>query len=602
MKLFHLLHILGVYYGKSISDLLVNSKTLDLCAAPGNMSVLMANLGAATSIHTNDRRELNHPLITRNTTINPMLETGDQDWSNNFAADDNRKYWIVVSDGWSEVMIDSVNLFWAQVHVAAHKVMEGGSLIIKCFNSFDELFPETTSIPAVITDMGKIQEGTQFKLGVFGHFAHWCIYKPAGSSGDNSEYYFMFMGFRVLPILDDKFGRESLRRAYCRSMHALQSVVQTQYVMYTSPKSKFALENAPLAFLQKWPHTPVSTPIYNDVPVSIVMGSMFKRPQLQRLCSHTNIAMGIQLWAAKHFFYTVELQTDTLEEVKGPAAIHRIEMRQGRYDYVENFMRWATCLSDCNTKEFINYKGFMNELILSYGIVSKLRTTYSSSGPEQQKNWRATVFWDDAPMNNPICAALNKQLFQSSYVKNKKIAEHSAYKHVVEKLIGCVITEAVDTPLSATDRIHRADGKSLHEYVWEYSKTKLEASELSAFKSGFEFVPYSQLSCLIGELNCKISYKVASPPQHSTEKQLSDACVTDADSAVRQLCTVAEQPVSSVTRFIKIATATIGLTTEQIRQQLIDTLGVTLPLDELAGLIESVCWTADLDGVRLHFS
>jgi len=407
VKLFYMLSILSVYYSKSVPALVFKNRMLDMCSSPGRMSQLLSSLGGDVYVHGAELTDV--PTIQRCTSIAKWIKVcpiGEiNDWKVNITShDDDNSYKLVVSDGYYMDPVKGVNdadFFWNQLYIAMHKVAVGGTIIIKCFNSFNHLFPKVVGSDRPPTsNFRKISRSENARQDVFRFFAHWGLCKPAASSIDNDEYYVMFCGYRDVPSVLEPMDYFTVRDSFNSGHWAIkffQWKYQRRYKRKQNTVIKVSSLTPHLSFLG---HQPLNDPIYNDLPYSMVVNTIAGLPQLGDLSkdsySYTtgtllpypdkmvqmiprSIESAVALWRSNKFHYEVKIRRgDEVYSVAGPPCITTIDIKHNRLDLLATFMKWLVGRVDADNRDStIIFKSFALEILAMHSEVNRLVSVYA---------------------------------------------------------------------------------------------------------------------------------------------------------------------------------------------------------------------------------
>jgi len=472
LKLYTILRLLTVYYGKSMPDYCTNLRTLDLCADPGNMTELLLALGARAYMQNFPGADSANVCTTiRNWFFIPAGNRVPVDWSANITSStDNHTYDLVVADGYDPVfgIEQQHELFWLEVYVALHKLAYSGTLVIKTVNNFVELFGPRTTVPTV--DVGLDIHVARFILEIdgrarcelFSRFAHWALVKPIGSSFANSERYLVLMGYRPTPTMPADY--HSLRSVYnivdCDIDNAVRAACACAKAM--QPTQKYVLAEQIPALLRNVSFEPrIPSPIYTDQDVNATLSESLMPLESTSQSFFIDfvpqvLTDAVVLWGQ---VFTTEgvltLLDSSTVQLKVPSTFCSITVTANRYAQLAEHMIWCTKAISVN-----NHKAFMLEMAQNNGFANRFKTSYHSEGPKNMLTWRAVVTWGDdgADVGNVFIASVLRRAFTSKWMPTKKVAEQAAFKLAVGSYTGAVITEiAIKDPNVAGTRSNPLD-------------------------------------------------------------------------------------------------------------------------------------------------
>lgn len=452
LKLYTILRLLNVYYGKDMLQYCTNLKTLDLCASPGNMSDLLIYLGAKPLVQ--GYSGVGH--LTVCTTIAPWFvvpKVGSEPSAyayNITSHTDAHSYDLILADGYDpkRTVHGQIDLFWTEVYVALHKLAFGGTFVVKLVNTFTEVFGGPVQLTPI--DVGHDLHVARFvsclpgraRYELFSRFAHWSLVKPIGSSLSNVERYLVLMGYRPTPA--DLADYESLRSQFNDiDWELLDARVNAcKRARASEPTQRYVMDDTIPNMLARLSFAPRTTmPIFADQDVDATIAS-----SLDPVVSNNSAAFVPQsltdaiLWWGAVFTKKGFLQLLGGERVDlaVPSTLAHIVVTKNRYAQLAEYMVWCAKAISVN-----NHKAYMLEMAQNNGFANRFITTYSSEGPANNLMWRASVTWgeDGADPNHDFLIAVRRNAFTSGWCVTKKSAEQVAFRAAIGSYVGADIVE-----------------------------------------------------------------------------------------------------------------------------------------------------------------
>jgi len=452
LKLYTILRLLNVYYGKDMLQYCTNLKTLDLCASPGNMSDLMVHLGAKPAVQ--GYPGCGHLAVC--TTIVPWFvvpKVGSEPLAyayNITSHTDAHSYDLVLADGYDpkRTVHGQIDLFWTETYVALHKLAFGGTFVIKIANTFTEVFGGSVQLAPI--DVGHDLHIARFisclsgraRYELFSRFAHWSLVKPVGSSLANVERYLVLMGYRPTPTDLADYG--SLRSQFNEvDWEILDARTNACNLARTSePTQRYVMDDTIPNMLARASFAPrAAVPLFADPAVdATIAGSL--DPVVGNISSAfvPQSLTDVILWWSAVFTKKGFLQLLGGDRVDlcVPSTLAHIVVVKNRYVQLAEYMVWCAKATSVN-----NHKAYMLELAQNHGFANRFITTYSSDGPANNLMWRASVTWgeDGTDPNHDFIAAVRRNAFTSGWFATKKAAEQVAFRTAVGSYVGADIVE-----------------------------------------------------------------------------------------------------------------------------------------------------------------
>jgi len=432
VKLYSILEIISVYYKMSIRHWSREARVLDLCSDPGNMSLLMASLGAVVDSQTvtNNPVWKGHSRVSRASCVLPRLDLTD--FGRNLTENaSNNSYSLVICDGHTEEDEDETDnklLFWAQLYIAIRLIGFGGTVIVKTTQSIVDLWDS-------LADLRVKNEERDCCAKAWSQFNHWSVVKPIGSRFYGSEVYWCFFGYRhnVKKIE----GVNTLSHLVIAQNRIFARAVR-RYSIDKELKEKVPIKVPDLKvfFAESFDPEPVSPALFKSVDYRQVITKNLTplRPLYPKALDSV-----IDLWNEKFEIEAILHYAGMLLPIKVPPEINSIHVKtleSSVLDVMSYYMNWLAR----PPPDRLNHKAFVLEFLQRMSMLAGYDTTYVSTGEHHKPLWscviRVTVKISDVDW---LFHLLDGFVARSTSHLTKKDAEQDAFRLIIEHMTNCNI-------------------------------------------------------------------------------------------------------------------------------------------------------------------
>jgi hypothetical protein len=442
IKLFCTLRVLVAYYGLSISDYAKTVKVLDLCSDPNKMAELLVNLGAVVHVQSMADHELTG--LFRSQTIPPwfnmIIPMQLKHYQQNILDhSDDHSFDLAIADGYSDESVDET-LFWLEIYVSLYKLKYGGSLIMKTMSPWTDIFGVSLPTPTDLIGDPHVDDFVvdPFKrTQLFSRFSHFCIVKPLGSTPQNRERYLVFLGYRPMPAYCEPVDPANVKAEFdnfeVRHSKVLRKIIKslkidTQPLLVPDDLAKFLSVRVSPSFIPLNTDRP-----YDGQLTNVIMSRLKTVPLVVNPVDILNLRPVIDQWNQKFTLVSSIVAIDR-DGVRVTIPIHVpvsmvIHFNANTRSGVVDWMNWGL-----KAVSILNHKAYVLELLQSRNLANKFKLVTNSNGPQNNPSWRATIYWDvvNADYRDEFVSRVINRDFTSPYLRNKKDAEQTCYRKVIE--------------------------------------------------------------------------------------------------------------------------------------------------------------------------